>query len=114
MPRRRDDQLLQAVGQRLAEARKARGYSQESLAEAAGLEAVTLSRWETGDRALSLSALARIAATLGVGMGDLLDAERPLPAPSHGPDEAELLRSYVGMTRSRRQLLLRLARELAT
>ena len=114
MPRRRDDALLRRVGQRVADARRARGFSQEALAEAAGLEAVTLSRWETGDRALSLSALARIARELDLGLGDLLDVDRDIPTVQHDPDEAELLRSYAAMPRARRRLLLRLSKELAS
>lgn len=113
MPRRRDSELLREVGRRVADARKARGWTQEALSESVGIEPVTLSRLETGDRALGLSMLARIADALGVGLGDLLDLQRDLPEPGHGPEEAELLRAYTGMTKARRQLLLRLARELS-
>lgn len=113
MPRRRDQDLLHGVGRRVADARKARGWTQEALSENLGIEPVTLSRLETGDRALSLSTLARVAQALGVGLGDLLDTRRDMPEPGHGPDEAELLRAYSTMPRSRRQLLLRLARELS-
>jgi transcriptional regulator with XRE-family HTH domain len=114
MPRRRDRNLLQAIGQRVAKARKDRGWTQEALAEAVGIEPVSLSRLETGDRALSLSTLAHIANAVGVGLGDLLDTGRGLPPPSHAPDEAEILRAFQGMSRPRRQLLLRLARELSS
>ena len=114
MPRRRDKELLQAIGQRVAKARKDRGWTQEALAEAVGIEPVSLSRLETGDRALSLSTLARIAEVVGVGLGDLLDTGRELPDAPHGPDDAEVLRAFQGMSRTRRQLLLRLARELSS
>ena len=114
MPRRRDKELLQKIGQRVAKARKDRGWTQEALAEAVGIEPVSLSRLETGDRALSLSTLARIAEVVGVGLGDLLDTGRELPDAPHGPDDAEVLRAFQGMSRTRRQLLLRLARELSS
>ena len=86
MPRNRDQQLLRDVGQRVSRARRDRGWSQELLAEAIGIQPTTLSRLETGDRAVSLSTLGRIAEALGVGLGDLLDVERDLPTIDHGPD----------------------------
>ena len=114
MPRTRDQQLLRDIGQRVAAARAARGYTQERFAEVVGIEPVTLSRWETGHRALSLSTLASIAGALEVGLGDLLDVDRDLPSPEHGPEELELLRGFSGLSGSRRDLVLRLVRELGT
>ena len=113
MPRTRDQELLREVGRRVAKARADRGFTQERLAEVVGIEPVTLSRWETGHRALSLSTLAAIAETLEIGLGDLLDMERDLVAPEYGPDELELLRTFARLTDARRDLVLRLARELA-
>ena len=113
MPRRRDEQLLRDVGRRVAEARAKRGFTQEQLAEAIGIQPVTMSRWETGDRALSITTLANIADALGVGLGDLLDVERDLPGVEHGPEQAELLRGFDKLTPNRRELVLRLLRELA-
>jgi len=114
MPRQRDKDLLRAIGQRVARARRDRGWTQEAVAEAVDIEPVSLSRLETGDRALSLSTLARIAEVVGVGLGDLLDTGRVLPEPTHAPDDEEVLRAVGALSRPRRQLLLRLARELAT
>ena len=113
MPRTRDQQLLRDIGQRVARARAARGYTQERLAEAIGIEPVTLSRWETGHRALSLSTLRAIAEALDIGLGDLLDVERELPRTEHGPNELELLRAFAGLTDARRDLVLKLMREPA-
>ncbi|MCA9629698.1 MAG: helix-turn-helix transcriptional regulator [Myxococcales bacterium] len=113
MPRSRDHHLLRQIGQRVAEARTARGYTQERLAEAVGIEPVTLSRWETGHRAVSISTLAVIADTLGVGLGDLLDVTRALPSTDYAPDESALLRGYRALTDARRDLVRRLVRELA-
>ncbi|GMV42227.1 MAG: hypothetical protein AMXMBFR64_39430 [Myxococcales bacterium] len=113
MPRTRDQDLLRDIGHRVANARTVRGFTQERLAEVVGIEPVTLSRWETGDRALSISTLARIAEALGVGLGDLLDMERDLPEPEHGPDEAALLRGFAKLSASRRDLIVRLVQELA-
>ena len=113
MPRQRNQQLIHQIGRRVAQARRDRGFTQEQLSEAIGIEPVTLSRLETGDRALSLSTLASISGTLGVGLGDLLDIERDLPATEHSPEEVELLRLFSQLTESQRDVLLRLARELS-
>ena len=113
MPRTRDQELLREVGKRVAAARTARGYTQERLAEVVGIEPVTLSRWETGHRALSLSTLRAIAEALDVGLGDLLDVDRELPKTEHGPNELELLRAFARLTDARRDLVLKIVRELA-
>lgn len=113
MPRLRDQELLRQVGARVAQTRTSHGWTQEQLSEAVGIEPVSLSRLETGNRALSLSTLARISEALQVSLGDLLDAERDVPEPKHSPQEAELVRVFSSLSRSRKNLLLRLARELA-
>lgn len=113
MPRRRDDELLRRVGQRVARARQERGWTQERIAETVGIEPATMSRWETGDRALSLSTLAAIADCLELALGDLLDIERPIPQTELSPDDAELLRLFRGLPSSKRDIVLRLARDLS-
>ena len=112
MPRHRDTALIRAIGKRVARARRERGFTQEQLAEAVDLEAVSLSRLETGDRAMSISTLACIASTLEVGVGDLLDTERELPETQHSPEEHELLRTFRAMSTGSQEALLRVAREL--
>lgn len=77
------------------------------------IEPVSLSRLETGDRALSLSKLGEIADALDLGLGALVGVEGDLPKPDLDPQEAELLRALGGLTSTRKDLLLRLARELA-
>ena len=114
MPRRRDQGLLQEVGRRIVQARKDRGWSQEQLAESLEVEPTTLSRLETGHRAVSVSTLGRMAAALEVSLGDLLDVERELPATEHGPEQAELLRGFDKLEAGRRDLVLRLVRELGS
>ena len=113
MPRRRDQQLLREVGQRVAQARRDRGWSQEQLSEAIDIQPTTLSRLETGDRAMSLSTLSRMAEAIGVGLGDLLDVERDLPTVEHSPEHAELLRGFDRLPKGRRELVLKLVAELA-
>ena len=113
MPRRRDKDLLEQIGRRVAQVRKGKGFSQEALAERIGIQPVTLSRLETGDRGLSLSSLAVIAEALEVTLGDLVDTGRMLPEAAHAPDEAELVSAYSGLSRARQKLVVKLVRELA-
>ena len=113
MPRKRDEDVVKRVGRRVAQARNAHGFTQEKLAEAVGIQPVTLSRLETGDRAMSLSTLAGVSAALGIRIGDLLGDERPLPTPKYGPDEAQLLRAFASLEDKQKKLMLGLARELS-
>ena len=113
MPRKRSPDLLRAVGRRVALARTARGFTQEQLSEVLGIEPVSLSRLETGDRALSLTTLGLIADALGLGLGHLVGVEADLPKPDLAPQEAELLRGFVKLPVAKRDLVLRLVRELA-
>lgn len=113
MPRNRNPDLLRAVGRRVAQARAKRGWTQEKLAEVIGIEPVSLSRLETGDRALSLTTLGLIADALDLGLGNLIGVEGDLPTPGTSPQEAELLRGFSSLGDARRDLVLRLVRELA-
>ena len=112
MPRSRNVNLLVEIGQRVAAARRDRGLTQEQLAAAIGIDPVTVSRWENGDRAVSLSTLANIADELDVGLGDLLDVERPDPTAEPGTPEVETLQLFRRLPEDRQDLLLRLLRTL--
>lgn len=59
-------------GLRLRELRHARGLSQESLAELAGLDRTYVSSCERGHRNISLENIYRLAAALGVEPAELL------------------------------------------
>lgn len=113
MPRRRDEELLKDVGRRLARIRKDRGWTQEQLADKIGIAPVTLSRLETGARAMSLSSLSVIAKRLGVELGDVLDVKAPAPQQNLPPRENEILRLFRDVPSYRQDLLLKIARELA-
>jgi len=78
------------------------------------MEPVSLSRLETGHRALSLSTLGRMADALQVSLGDLLDPEREVPETEHSPQVTELVRVFGSLSRKRQNLLLRLVREMAS
>ena len=65
------DELLGAVGQRIRELRRAKGFSQEGFAAVAGLDRSYYGGVERGERNCSLRHVVRIAATLGVEVGEL-------------------------------------------
>ena len=66
--------LSSRVAARIRELRQEKGWSQERLAEVAGMSRDGLSRIERGDRpAPRLETIASIAAALGVALPDFLD-----------------------------------------
>ena len=62
-----------AIGQQIRKSRKARGLSQEQLAEMVNISTTHMSHIETGNTKLSLSVLVDIANALDVRTDDLLD-----------------------------------------
>jgi Zn-dependent peptidase ImmA (M78 family)/transcriptional regulator with XRE-family HTH domain len=71
----------QELGQRIADARRARRWTQGELAGRVGLDQTTVSRIETGARAVSSLELAELAEALDVSVLDLLRAgQRPMLA----------------------------------
>jgi transcriptional regulator with XRE-family HTH domain len=60
------------VGRNISEERHRRGFTQEELAEAAGMHPVEVSRAERGVRDLRVSTIAKLAAGLEVPARELL------------------------------------------
>lgn len=59
----------------LSDMRKAAGFkTQEALAEIIGVERVTVSRWESGDREPRLNFISTLADVFGVSEGDIVTA----------------------------------------
>jgi len=65
-----------ALGQRIRARRKAKGLSQEGLAERVGISTTHMSHIETGNTKLGLTVLVDLAAALEVAVDDLLREER--------------------------------------
>ena len=65
------------LGARVRAARTARGWSQEVLAERAGLHWTYVGSVERGERNLSLLNILRLAAALDVDAGDLVTGLEP-------------------------------------
>ena len=69
------------LGQRIADVRRGKGWTQGQLAERIGLTQTAVSRIETGARAVGSLELAELAEVLGVSVLDLLRAgQRPMLA----------------------------------
>jgi transcriptional regulator with XRE-family HTH domain len=67
-----DSSLLRALGKRVRELRRERGYSQEKLAEHAGIHENHVRRIEGGTANPSYIVLVKIAKALGVTASELL------------------------------------------
>lgn len=65
-----------AIGQRIRKIRKAKGWSQEQLAEHADISVTHMSHIETGNTKLSLEVFADIASALEARADELLFGER--------------------------------------
>lgn len=66
-----------AIGQRIRKIRKARGFSQEKLAEEIGISTTHMSHIETANTKMSLSTFVALASALEVRTDELLYDERP-------------------------------------
>jgi transcriptional regulator with XRE-family HTH domain len=78
--------FLKALGERIREMRKARGRSQEALAEASGFDRAVLGRIERGAKNITMTTASRIANALDVELSELL---RELPRYDPADDVAE-------------------------
>lgn len=89
------------VSQRIREARKTAGITQDGLAQALGVNRATISKYETGAIDLPMSQLQRIADALGVhvmdllGVGEELDAYKPKVEFSSSSPEARPLVDFL-------------------
>ena len=94
------------VGGRLRTARRSAGLTQKQLAEALGVEPITVSRWERGVTTPSLPRLRRVAEVTETTVSDLVRA--PDAASAHAVELAAL-REELAETR---ELVDRVARML--
>lgn len=67
--------IQEKVGERVKELRKAKGYSQEKLALAAGLDRTYINSVENGRRNISIGSLVKILAALGISLPFFFDKE---------------------------------------
>jgi transcriptional regulator with XRE-family HTH domain len=69
---KRRDPLLRALGARVRQLREGKGWTQENLADRAGLDRSYIAGIEAGLRNPSIKALARIAKGLGVTVAEVV------------------------------------------
>ena len=107
-------QQLEAIGARIAAARRARGWTQGGLAERVGVSRSAVAQWETGRAGQVTANLARIAAVLDVGVEHLMNGEdKRAPVAAVNAEEVAMLRLFRACTEADRQILLRTARRLS-
>ncbi len=78
-------QFFVAMGERIAQLRKARNRTQTQLAQALGIAQQTLQAYEAGSRRIPVSALPTVARTLSVSLEELFGEEQHAARSKRGP-----------------------------
>lgn len=112
MGRRRDGELLRAIGRRVRALRDQRGWSQEQLGANAKLQTATLSRIENAKASPDLTTLSSIADALGVTLAQLCDVNSAPPRPKLTDLEESLLESQSALAPHQQVALLRFVQEM--
>ena len=81
--------LVKDIGERIADLRRARGMSQDELAELATLSRISIARYESGKIEPGAKALGRIADALEVSSDALLGRAEQPETPSNEPQTVE-------------------------
>ncbi len=71
--------MNQTLGNRIAEARRAKGLKQEELAERLGISAQAVSKWENDVSCPDISLLPSLAQQLGLTLDELLTGKQTAP-----------------------------------
>lgn len=65
---------MKAIGKKIRECRKIKGYTQEDLANKSGLSTMSIRRYERGERIAPQTNLIKIAKALGVHLKELVNS----------------------------------------
>ncbi len=95
------------VGRHIAEARRAAGWTQATLAERCGISTLTLGRIERGTQATALARLEQIADVLGLPLADLV--QRRERQGRHGRAVEQLVGVVRGLSAEEAELVAELA-----
>ncbi len=95
------DNVVRKVGRRIKELRQKKGWSQEKLAEEAGLHRTYIGQVERGEKSIGVDHLRRVAVALGVQPSEILGVE-PMADEGH---TAEALADLTGLIGEYRALL---------
>ncbi len=74
------ENIYKAIGERVRDLRKQKGWGQEKLGEYLGVEKGTISKYETGETRLSIEAIITLAKLFEVSTNFLLTGEENTPA----------------------------------
>lgn len=108
-----DSDRLERLGARIKTLREARGLTQEALAELVDVDGQTIQRVERAKIAPSLARVFGIADALGVSMAELFDAAgAAVEVAGVTPSELAVLSAYRATPEERRELALRVLREI--
>ncbi len=78
--------MKKTIGQRIAEARRSMGMKQEELAEAMGVSAQAVSKWENDLSCPDISILPSLAKKLGMTVDELLSGKEDAPIATVVPE----------------------------
>lgn len=98
---------------RIAEAREARGFTQEQLAQAIGTTQQSIQRWETGQVEPKISKIEDISRALGITVSFLLGVDNKHDTAQLTAEENEMLNIMRRVTPYGKQQLLVFARGVA-
>jgi ribosome-binding protein aMBF1 (putative translation factor) len=76
-----ENDIRKRFGARVRQLRNDRGWSQEELADRAGLHRTYIGSVERGEQNISIENIAKLAATLGVSLAELFGPFTDKPAP---------------------------------
>ena len=80
---------MQTFGEQLTAARKAKGMTQEALANAAAVTRQTISSWERGRTLPDIDSVRRLSDILGVDLSQTAEGQNAAPAPEAAPKAEE-------------------------
>ena len=97
---------------RIAEAREARGWTQEQLAEAIGTTQQTIQRWESGQIEPKLTSVRKISNALGITVSFILNINDENSGELLSDNERELVSLYRSLSYKGQNAILVGLREL--
>lgn len=107
----RESEILTAIGAKVAQARHARGVTQEALAEQLGIAPQTIRRIERGRTGMTVSRLLALADALGVPLLEFFDGVEHEPSePVWDVHETAVVTAWRGVEEERRELLMKVMR----
>jgi transcriptional regulator with XRE-family HTH domain len=103
-----DRGFYRALGQRLAEARKASGLTQTQLAEQLGVAQQTLAHYEMGRLRVAVALLPPLAKALGVTVEDLMGEQAPPAKRGPAPKLQQQIERIQQLPRSKQRFVMQM------